>query len=49
MFADKHDHWFLDPGPLLPWIDEFAADLAAQRYGGTGSDHCSQPTSGGSG
>jgi len=32
MDADKRNHWFLDPGPLLPWIDRFAADLAAQRY-----------------
>jgi len=32
MDANNRDHWFLDPGPLLPWIDEFAADLAAQRY-----------------
>jgi site-specific recombinase XerD len=32
MDADKRNHWFLDPGPLSPWIDQFAADLAAKRY-----------------
>lgn len=32
MDANNRNHWFLDPGPLSPWIDEFAADLAAQRY-----------------
>ncbi|MCI1270649.1 MAG: site-specific integrase [Sphingobium sp.] len=32
MDANNRDRWFLDPGPLLPWIDKFAADLAAQRY-----------------
>jgi site-specific recombinase XerD len=32
MDANNRDRWFLDPGPLSPWIDKFAADLAAQRY-----------------
>lgn len=32
MDANNRDHWFLDPGPLSPWIEQFAADLAAQRY-----------------
>jgi site-specific recombinase XerD len=32
MDANNSNHWFLDPGPLSPWIDQFAADLAAQRY-----------------
>lgn len=32
MDANNHNHWFLDPGPLSSWIDQFAADLAAQRY-----------------
>lgn len=32
MDANNRNHWFLDPGPLSPWIDQFAADLAAQRY-----------------
>lgn len=32
MNANNRNQWFLDPGPLSPWIDQFAADLAAQRY-----------------
>lgn len=32
MDANNRNHWFLDPGPLSSWIDQFAADLAAQRY-----------------
>ncbi|WP_246811532.1 hypothetical protein [Mesorhizobium silamurunense] len=32
MDTNNGNHWFLDPGPLSPWIDQFAADLAAQRY-----------------
>ncbi|MCP3420141.1 site-specific integrase [Bradyrhizobium brasilense] len=32
MDANNRNHWFLDPGPLSPWIDQFSADLAAQRY-----------------
>jgi site-specific recombinase XerD len=32
MDANNRGHWFLDPGPLSPWIDQFAASLAAQRY-----------------
>jgi site-specific recombinase XerD len=32
MDASNSKHWFLDPGPLSPWIDQFAADLSAQRY-----------------
>lgn len=32
MDDNNRDHWFLDPGPLAPWIERFAADLAAQRY-----------------
>ena len=26
------DHMFLNPGTLSPWIDQFAVELAAQRY-----------------
>ena len=29
MDANNRNHWFLDPGPLSPWIDEFAADCSA--------------------
>ena len=32
MDANNRNNWFLDPGPLSPWIDQFEADLAAQRY-----------------
>ncbi|QIR84613.1 tyrosine-type recombinase/integrase [Paracoccus sp. AK26] len=32
MDANSRNHWFLDPGPLSSWIDQFAAELAAQRY-----------------
>lgn len=32
MDANNRIQWFLDPGPLSPWIDQFAADLAAQGY-----------------
>lgn len=32
MDANNRGQWFLDPGPLSPWIDQFAADLAVQRY-----------------
>jgi site-specific recombinase XerD len=32
MGTKSRDHWFLDPGPLSQWIDQFAAELAAQRY-----------------
>lgn len=32
MDADRYSRRFLDPGPLLPWIDQFAAELAARRY-----------------
>lgn len=32
MDADNRDNWFLDPGPLSQWIDQFAAELAAQKY-----------------
>ncbi len=32
MDAKNSDHWFLDPGPLSPWIEQFAAELVAQRY-----------------
>lgn len=32
MDANSRNHWFLDPGPLSTWIEQFAADLAAQRY-----------------
>jgi len=32
MDDNNRDRWFLDPGPLSPWIDQFAADLTAQRY-----------------
>ncbi|MCY1226999.1 hypothetical protein D9M69_294630 [compost metagenome] len=27
-----HNYWFLESGPLSSWIDQFADDLAAQRY-----------------
>jgi len=32
MNGNNRGHWFLDPGPLSPWIDQFASSLAAQRY-----------------
>ena len=32
MDANNRARWFLDSGPLAPWIDKFAAELAAQRY-----------------
>ncbi|WP_244491081.1 tyrosine-type recombinase/integrase [Paramesorhizobium deserti] len=32
MGANSRNHWFLDPGPLSSWIDQFANELAAQRY-----------------
>lgn len=32
MDAKDRNRWFLDPGLLSPWIDQFAADLAAQSY-----------------
>ncbi|MBM3094020.1 tyrosine-type recombinase/integrase [Ensifer sp. T173] len=32
MDANNLNHRFLDPGPLSLWIDQFAAELAAQRY-----------------
>lgn len=32
MDADKRGDCFLHAGPMAPWIDQFAADLAAQRY-----------------
>lgn len=32
MDANIRNRWFLDPGPLSSWIDQFADDLAAQRY-----------------
>ncbi|MDX0524628.1 hypothetical protein GOC82_27635 [Sinorhizobium medicae] len=32
MDANNRNHWFLDPGALSTWIEQFAADLAAQRY-----------------
>ena len=32
MATNNHDDWFLDPGPLSPWIDKFAADLSVQGH-----------------
>jgi site-specific recombinase XerD len=32
MGVNNRGHAFLDPGPLSPWIDRFAADLSVQRY-----------------
>src|SRR5690554_995052 len=32
MDANNRNRWFLDPGPLSLWVDQFGADLAAQRY-----------------
>ncbi|KZY38002.1 integrase, partial [Roseovarius sp. HI0049] len=32
MDTQNRNRWFLDPGPVLSWIDQFAAELAAQRY-----------------
>jgi site-specific recombinase XerD len=32
MDANNHDEWFLDPGPLSPWIDQFAAELSGQGH-----------------
>jgi site-specific recombinase XerD len=32
METNSRKHWFLDPGTLSSRIDQFAADLAAQRY-----------------
>jgi site-specific recombinase XerD len=32
MDVNNRGHVFLDPGPLSPWIDHFAADLSVQRY-----------------
>ncbi|AEG57911.1 integrase domain-containing protein SAM domain-containing protein [Sinorhizobium meliloti] len=32
MDANSRNRWFLDPGPFSSWIDQFADDLAAQRY-----------------
>jgi site-specific recombinase XerD len=32
MDANNRDRWFLDPGSLSAWIEQFAADLTAQRY-----------------
>ena len=32
MDTNSRNHWFLDPGTLSSRIDQFAADLAAQRY-----------------
>jgi site-specific recombinase XerD len=32
MDANNRNHWFLEPGPLSPWIDRFATDLAAQQF-----------------
>jgi hypothetical protein len=34
MDANNRDRWFVDPGPLSPRIDKFAADLAALRSDG---------------
>lgn len=32
MDTQNRNRWFLNPGPVLSWIDQFAAELAAQRY-----------------
>jgi site-specific recombinase XerD len=32
MREKDHCRWFLDPGPLAPWIDRFGAELAGRRY-----------------
>jgi len=32
MDANNRHHWFLDPGPVSAWIDQFPAGLAAQGY-----------------
>ncbi|MFO1108417.1 MAG: hypothetical protein U1E61_04480 [Bradyrhizobium sp.] len=32
MREEDHCRWFLDPGPLAPWIDRFGAELAGRRY-----------------
>jgi hypothetical protein len=32
MGTNNRSQWFLEPGPLSPFIDEFAAELTAQRY-----------------
>lgn len=32
MDAKNRDRWFLDPGSLSQWIDQFATEFAAQKY-----------------